>query len=132
MAYIICSPPAVDWAHDPHHPVLLAAVAAQQASRPPSSKSIKDSPGNKRASAADVGGQVLPGQSGPSRNKLSRRAFENDPATIVPRTGPKVDDPVGMRHDRLMVLDDDHRLPTVDKPVEQAEQLLDVGKMQAG
>jgi len=37
-----------------------------------------------------------------------------------------------VRHDRLVVLDDDDRLAGVDEPVEQAEQLLDVGEVQAG
>ena len=36
-----------------------------------------------------------------------------------------------MRHHRLLVRDDDDRLTGVDEPVEQAEQLLDVGKVQA-
>jgi hypothetical protein len=48
----------------------------------------------------------------------------------VARAGPKVDDPVGVRHDRLVVLDDDDGLARVDEPVEQAEQLLDVGEVQ--
>jgi hypothetical protein len=49
-----------------------------------------------------------------------------------PRTGDAVDDPVGVRHDRPVVLGDDERLPGVDQPVEKTEQLLDVGQMQAG
>ena len=39
--------------------------------------------------------------------------------------GAEVDDPVGVRHDRLVVLDDDDGLAGVDQPVEQAEQVLD-------
>ena len=54
------------------------------------------------------------------------------PATVVAGAGTEVDDPVGVRHDRLVVLDDDDRLAGVDKPVEQAEQLLDVGEVEAG
>ena len=46
--------------------------------------------------------------------------------------GAEVDDPVGVRHHRLVVLDDDDRLAGVDEPVEQAEQLVDVGEVQAG
>ena len=42
------------------------------------------------------------------------------------------DDPVRVRHHRLVVLDHDHRLAGVDEPVEQAEQLRDVGEVQAG
>jgi hypothetical protein len=49
-------------------------------------------------------------------------------------TGPgaQVDDPVGVGHHRLVVLDDDHGLAGVDQPVEQGEQLLHVGEVQAG
>ena len=53
-------------------------------------------------------------------------------AAVVAGAGAEVDDPVRVRHDRLVVLDDDHRLAGVDEPVEQAEQLLDVGEVQAG
>jgi len=54
------------------------------------------------------------------------------PAAVVAGAGAEVDDPVGVRHDRLVVLDDDDRLAGVDEPVEQGEQLLDVGEVQAG
>jgi hypothetical protein len=37
-----------------------------------------------------------------------------------------------VRHDRLVVLDDDDRLAGVDEPVEQPEQLLHIGQVQAG
>ena len=40
-------------------------------------------------------------------DEFSRRPGEDDLAAVVACTGTKVDDPVGMRHDRLMVLDDD-------------------------
>jgi hypothetical protein len=59
-------------------------------------------------------------------------ALEDDPAAVVAGAGAEVDDPVGVRHDRLVVLDDDDRLAGVDEPVEQAEQLLDVGEVEAG
>ena len=52
-------------------------------------------------------------------------------SAVVAGTGPEVDDPVGVGHDRLVVFDDDDRLAGVDEPVEQAEQLLDVGEVQA-
>jgi hypothetical protein len=39
----------------------------------------------------------------------------------VAGAGGEVEDPVGVRHDRLVVLDDDDRLAGVDEPVEQAE-----------
>ena len=43
----------------------------------------------------------------------------------------EVDDPVGVRHDSLMVLDDDDRLAGVDQTVEQAEELLNIREMEA-
>jgi hypothetical protein len=49
----------------------------------------------------------------------------------VAGAGAEVDDPVCVRHDRLIVLDDDDRLSGVDEPVEEAEQLLDVCEVQA-
>ena len=83
-------------------------------------------------SAADVGGEVLAGEGGAGGDEVRRCALEDDPAAVVAGPGPEVDDPVGVRHDRLVVLDDDDRLAGVDEPVQQAEQLLDVGEVQAG
>ncbi len=84
-------------------------------------------------SGADVGREVLAGEGGCARpHKVGGCALEDDPAAVVAGAGAEVDDPVGVRHDRLVVLDDDHRLAGVDEPVEQAEQLLDVGEVQAG
>ena len=64
--------------------------------------------------------------------RAAGRALEDNPAAIVAGAGAEVDDPVGVRHDRLMVLDDDDRFAGVDEPVQQAEQLLDVGEVKAG
>jgi hypothetical protein len=50
----------------------------------------------------------------------------------VAGAGAKVDDPVGVRQDRLMVLDNDVRLASVDEPAQQRQQLLHVGEVQAG
>ena len=76
--------------------------------------------------------EVLAGQRRPGGDEVGRRALEHDPAAVVAGARAEVDDPVGVRHDRLVVLDDDDRLAGVDEPVEQAEQLLDVGEVQAG
>ena len=65
-------------------------------------------------------------------DEVGRCALEDDPAALVAGAGTEVDDPVGVRHDPLVVLDDDDRLAGVDEPVEQAEQLLDVGEVEAG
>ena len=72
------------------------------------------------------------GEGGPGGDEVGGRALEDDPAAVVTGTGPEVDDPVGMRHDRLVVPDDDDRLAGVHEPVEQAQQVLDVGEVQAG
>src|SRR6185369_10969835 len=83
-------------------------------------------------SGADVGREVLAGEGGAGGDQVRGCALEDDPAAVVAGPGTEVDDPVGVRHDRLVVLDDDHRLAGVDEPVEQPEQLLDVGEVQAG
>src|SRR5215217_7047457 len=84
-----------------------------------------------RRSGADVGREVLAGEGGAGGDEVGGRALEDDPAAVVAGAGTEVDEPVGVRHDRLVVLDDDDRLAGVDDPVEQAEQLLDVGEVQA-
>ena len=81
---------------------------------------------------ADVGREVLAGEGGAGGDEVGGGALEDDPAAVVAGAGAEVDDPVGVRHDRLVVLDDDDRLAGVDEPVEQAEQLLDVGEVEAG
>lgn len=50
---------------------------------------------------------------------------------VMAGAGPKVDDPVGVRHDRLVIVDDEHRFPGVHQSVEQPEKLLNVGQVQA-
>ena len=82
--------------------------------------------------ATDECRQVLAGQRRPRRHQVGRRAFEHDPPAVVARARPEVDDPVGVRHHRLVVLDHDDRLAGVDQPVQQPEQLLEVGQVQPG
>jgi hypothetical protein len=67
-------------------------------------------------SGADVGRQVLAGEGGAAGDEGGGCALEHDPAAVV-AAGAEVDDPVGVRHDRLVVLDDDDRLAGVDEPV---------------
>jgi hypothetical protein len=83
-------------------------------------------------SGADVSRQVLAREGGSSRNELGGRALEEDPAAVMAGAGTKIDEPVGVGHHRLVVLDHDHRLVGVDEPIEQAEQLLHAGEVQAG
>src|SRR3954463_6994631 len=81
--------------------------------------------------SADVAGEVLARERRLRRDEVAGRALEYHPAAVVPRAGAEVDDPVCMRHHRLVVLDDDHGLAGVDQPVEQSQKLLDVGQMEA-
>src|SRR5258706_2870488 len=83
-------------------------------------------------SGADVGREVLAGEGGAGGDEVGGRALVDDPTAVVAGAGAEVDDPVGVRHDRLVVLDDDDRLAGIYEPVEQAEQLLDVGEVEAG
>ena len=48
---------------------------------------------------------MLTGEGRSSLDKLGGGALENDSAAIVPGAGAEVDDPVGVGHDRLVVLD---------------------------
>src|SRR6202163_11148 len=75
---------------------------------------------------------MLAGEGGAPGDELGGCALEDDPATVVAGAGTEVDDPVGMRHDRLVVGDDDDRLAGVDVTVEQAEKVLDVSEVEAG
>ena len=83
-------------------------------------------------SGAHVGREVLAGKRGAGGDEVGGRALEDDPAAVVAGARAEVDDPVGVRHDRLVMLDNDDRLAGVDEPVQQAQQLLDIGEMQAG
>ena len=48
---------------------------------------------------------MLPGEGGPGGDEVGGPALEDDPAVVVAGAGAEVDDPVGVRHDRLVVLD---------------------------
>src|SRR5918999_1612844 len=85
-----------------------------------------------RRSRADVSREVLAGEGRSGGDEVGGGALEDDPAAVVAGAGAEVDDPVCVRHDRLVVLVDDDRLAGVDEPVEQAEELLDVGEVEAG
>src|SRR5207248_6743341 len=115
IGFIICRVPApvnASWSH----PVRTGARSA----------------GLTEPALTDVGREVLAGEGGAGGDDVGGRALEDDPAAVVTGAGAQVDDPVGVRHDRLVVLDDDDRLAGFDEPVEQAEQLFDVGEVEAG
>lgn len=75
---------------------------------------------------------MLAGQRGSGRDQVFRTAFVHHSPAVVTGTGTDVDDPVGVGHHRLMVLDHDHRLPGLHEAVEQSEDVLDVGQVQPG
>ena len=75
---------------------------------------------------------MLAGQRGLRGDELSGGALEYHSAALLASAGSDVDDPVRVRHDSLVVLDDDDALARLDQAVEQPEQLLDVCKVQAG
>src|SRR5215213_11495797 len=54
-------------------------------------------------SPAHIGGEVLAREGGTGGDELGRCALEDDAAAVVAGAGAEVDDPVGMRHDRLVV-----------------------------
>jgi len=56
---------------------------------------------------------------------------EDDQAPSVAGAGTRSMIQSGVRHDRLVVLDADDRLPRIDEPVEQGEQIIDVGQVPA-
>ena len=56
--------------------------------------------------------------------------LEHDPATVMPGSWTEVDDPVGIGHHGLVVLDHYHRLARIHELVEKTEQVLDIGEMQ--
>ena len=59
---------------------------------------------------------MLAGEGGARGDEVGGRALEDDPAAVVAGAGAQVDDPVRVRHNRLVVLDDDDRLAGVDEP----------------
>jgi hypothetical protein len=75
---------------------------------------------------------VLAAERGPRRHQVGRRALDDDAAAIVAGAGAHVVDPIGVRHHRLVVLDDDDRLAGVHQPVQGSEQLLQVRQVHAG
>ena len=52
---------------------------------------------------------MLTGEGGAGGGEGGGGAREDDPAAVVAGARPEVDDPVGARHDRLVVLDDVRR-----------------------
>ena len=62
---------------------------------------------------------------------VARRTLRDDAAAAVAALRAQVDDPVGFGDHVEIVLDDDHRVAGIDQPVQHADQLFDVGHVQA-
>jgi hypothetical protein len=75
---------------------------------------------------------VLADERGTRRHQVGRDAFEDDAAAVVAGAGAKVDDPVGVGHHGLVVLDHDDRFAAVHQAVQQAQQLPQVGPVPPG
>src|SRR5688572_7283743 len=58
-------------------------------------------------------------------------ALEDDAAAAAAALGPQVDDPVRLGDHIEVVLDHQHRVAGVDQAVQHADQLLDIGHVQA-
>src|SRR4051794_8095927 len=92
------------------HGVTLTPLAGQNQSAISGMVGDMDVASGDERSGADVGREVLAGEGGAGRDEVGGGALEDDPAAVVAGAGAEVDDPVGVRHDRLVVLDDDDRL----------------------
>ena len=64
--------------------------------------------------------KVLAGEGRLRGDEIRWSALENELSAIVTRARAQIDDPVGVGHYRLMVLDNDHRFAGVDEAVEKA------------
>ena len=62
-----------------------------------------------------------------NHDRFGRDIFESNLPAAVSRARPEVDDPIGVRHHRLVVLDHDDGLSGVDQTVQEAEQLFEIG-----
>ena len=74
---------------------------------------------------------MLAGECRALGHEIGRSALEDDPPTVVAGARAEIDDPVGARHHCLVVGDDDDRFAGVHEPVEQAEQPLHIGEVEA-
>src|SRR5690242_16999361 len=101
-----------------------------------SGASIRDNDGksvdNPLLSALGSFGEKLAGERALSRNKIAGGTGEDHGSAIVACARTKVDHPVGARDDIEVVLDDDDGGASIDQPVEEADERIDVVHMQPG
>ena len=80
----------------------------------------------------DVQPYVIRGQRRAALDQVGGCAGEHDLPAVVAGARPDVDQPVGMGHHRLVVLDDDDGVAVVNECVEHRQQFVHVGQMQTG
>ena len=78
------------------------------------------------AGRADSGGsdesrEVLAGERRFRGDQIRRRAFEDDASAVVTGAGAEVDDPIGVRHDSQVVLDDDDGFAGIDEAIQECQ-----------
>src|SRR5690606_3806969 len=78
-----------------------------------------------------VRGQMLARERALGLDQLGRPALEHHPAAVMTRSRAQIDDPVGVRHHRLMMLDHYDGPAGVDQGVHEGEELLHVRQVQA-
>jgi len=74
---------------------------------------------------------MLPRERGPGSCKIGGCALEHDPAAVMAGARAEVDDPVGVRHDGLVVLDHDDAVAGLHEAIQHVEQIVDVREVQA-
>ena len=116
----------------PHRHPRRDAVRARRSTRGPLRRAESRWTHRARRNHRNVRREVFAGQCAAGFDERPGRALEDDAAAVVARARTEVDDPVGVSHHRLVMFDRDDRFAGVDEAVQQAEQLIDVGEVQAG
>src|SRR5262245_1330927 len=76
-------------------------------------------------------GQKLTSQAA-RRCDLLRRSLRHDPSTVLAGSWAKVDDPVGTDHHLGAVLNQDHRVPSINQGVQRVDQAENVEGVKSG
>lgn len=63
---------------------------------------------------------------------LEGRAAGDNATAVFPRPRPQIDDPVHLREDAHVMLDDDNRVARINQALQLVQQQVHVGRMQAG
>lgn len=103
-------------AQEPKFGFACAVRHRQKLHAPPSKAAAFQLPRNRSASKLDtqqsarnVVGKVLAGEGGAGADERCGSALEDHPTAVVSSSGTEIDDPVGMGHNGLVMLDHDDR-----------------------